>query len=379
MNTAETTGISNRSFKKLRVVMAGGGTGGHLFPAIAIAEAFLEKNPASDMLFVSTGKPFEKAVLADRGFRLRCIPVEGIKGRGIRNQFRALMLLPKGVREAFRILREFKPDLVVGVGSYSAGPLILAAWVLRIPVVLHEQNILPGITNRMLFPLASRVHVSFPDTRFKRSSDKIRFSGNPVRKNIQKCALHFSEKKDIPPPSDSPFTVGIIGGSQGAHAINLSVMAALPLLKECGYHLIHQTGESDWQLVQDAYRRYGISGDVRPFFRDMTECYRKADLMVCRSGATTVAEILVMGMPAIFVPFPHAADNHQELNAGRLVQARASEMIRENQLSGPLLAEKIRSLAADPERRGRMARNARALGMPFAAETIAEDCYSLVR
>jgi UDP-N-acetylglucosamine--N-acetylmuramyl-(pentapeptide) pyrophosphoryl-undecaprenol N-acetylglucosamine transferase len=365
--------------KKLRIVMAGGGTGGHLFPAIAIAEAFLEKNPQNIILFVSTGRAFERAVLAKQGFRIECITAEGIKGKGIRNQLCALVRLPKGVVEALRILNRFVPDLVIGVGSYASGPLILAAWLLRIPIVLHEQNIQPGITNRILFPLAVRVHVSFPNTRFRTQSAKIRFSGNPIRKKIQECADQSIASEPSAVSTRRPFTIGIVGGSQGAHAINLAVIQALPLLKDHGIHFIHQTGQSDLQMVQDAYRLYETSRTVQPFFQDMTDCYQQADLMICRSGATTVAEIMALGKPAIFIPFPHASDNHQVLNAGRLVQLQAAEMILESDLTGHVLTERILFLASNPEILGQMAFQARQLGNPFAARTIVNDCYSLIK
>lgn len=370
--------INITDLKKLRIVIAGGGTGGHLFPAIAIAETFLEKNPLNTLLFVSTGTAFERTVLTEQGFRLACITAEGIKGKGIRHQVRALSKLPKGVMEALKILCKFVPDLVIGVGSYASGPLVLAAWILRIPIVLHEQNIQPGITNRILFPLAARVHVSFPDTRFRANSPKIRCSGNPIRKKIQECAV----RSISPEPGDisarHPFTVGIIGGSQGAHAVNLAVIQALSLLKDHGYHFIHQTGQSDLRMVQDAYQQYGISCTVRSFFPDMTDCYQRADLMICRSGATTVAEIMATGKPSIFIPFPHAADNHQVLNARCLVQSRAAEMILESELTGSHLAERILFLASNPDVLGQMAFQTRRFGNPFAARTIVDDCYALI-
>ena len=358
--------------------MAGGGTGGHLFPAIAIAEDFLETNPLNTILFVSTGKPFERSVLAEKGFKLACITAEGIKGKGILHQLIALARIPKGVMEALRILIQFVPDLVIGVGSYASGPLLLAAWILRIPIVLHEQNIQPGITNRILFPLAARVHVSFPGTRFRTQSPRIRFSGNPIRKQIRECAVRsvFPEPGDV--STRRPFTVGIVGGSQGAHAINLAVIQALSALKGKGCHFIHQTGHSDLKLVQDAYLRHGISSTVQPFFRDMTDCYQQADLMICRSGATTVAEITAIGKPAILIPFPHAADNHQVLNAGLLVQSQAAEMILESDLTGSALAERILFLASHPEMLDQMAFRSKQLGNPFAARTITDDCYTLL-
>jgi len=368
----------NISMKKLRIVIAGGGTGGHLFPAIAIAESFLEKNPRNAILFVSTGKAFERAVLTELGFKLECITAEGIKGKGFRHQLRAIFRLPKGVVESLKILFDFVPDLVIGVGSYASGPLILAAWLLRIPIVLHEQNIQPGVTNRILFPLATHVHVSFPNTRFRGHASKIRFSGNPIRKKIQECAVQCISSEQGAVSTQRPFTIGIIGGSQGAHAINEAVFGLLPMFQGLDYRFIHQTGQSDERMLQDAYLRHGISCTVQSFFQDMTVCYQQADLMICRSGATTVAEIMAIGKAAIFIPFPHATDNHQVLNADRLVQAHAAEMIQESDLTGGVLAERILFLASNPEVLRQKAFRARQLGNPFAARTIVDDCYALV-
>jgi UDP-N-acetylglucosamine--N-acetylmuramyl-(pentapeptide) pyrophosphoryl-undecaprenol N-acetylglucosamine transferase len=249
----------------------------------------------------------------------------------------------------------------------------------RIPIVLHEQNILPGITNRVLFPLAARVHVSFPNTRFGRTSSKICVSGNPVRKDIREWAVQAGAADGMSAIADRPFTICIIGGSQGAHAVNVAVVDALPLLKPYGYRFFHQTGVADMEMVQNAYRCHEISAVVQPFFRDMTRCYREADLMICRSGATTVAELTAVGKPAVLIPFPYASDNHQEWNARSLVQSQAAEMIRESDLSGAILAERIRYLALHPEILRKMALSARTQGNPHAAQTIVQDCYALIQ
>ena len=370
--------------------MAGGGTGGHLFPAIAIAEAFLEKNADNDILFVSTGNIFEKNVLARQGLNLECIPAEGMKGMGIWRQIKALVKIPKGIHISLKIIEKFNPDMVFGVGSYASCPIILAARIRNIPVVIHEQNILPGITNRVIAPMAKRVYVSFPETRFRIHPSKVRFTGNPVRKQILAIAETFPQRESLAESPrildgyalsspDRPFTVGIIGGSQGAHAINLAVVQALPFLRDrSSYHFIHQTGPADVQMVQDAYQRYGISNTVQPFFDDMSDCYMKSHLVICRSGATTVAEITAIGIPAIFIPFPYAADNHQALNACSLVQANAAEMVLESRLTGELLAERIQQLSSNLTTLHRMADCAHRLGNPLAARSIVEDCYALL-
>jgi UDP-N-acetylglucosamine--N-acetylmuramyl-(pentapeptide) pyrophosphoryl-undecaprenol N-acetylglucosamine transferase len=368
-------------YGQLRVVMAGGGTGGHLFPGVAIAEAFLEKNAGSDILFVSTGNAFEKKNLAHHGFRLACIAAEGLKGRGLWRQLKALFRLPVGVWQSWKILRRFAPTVVIGVGGYASGPLILAAWLRGVPVALHEQNMLPGITNRMVFPLADRVYVSFPDTRFRRNSPKIRCLGNPVRRQFLDVARSTeSDASSQASGSDiHRFTVAVVGGSQGALAINRTIADMLAMLHDRSrFHFIHHTGDRDIQMVQDAYCRNGISGVVQPFFENMAECYRDADLLICRSGAATIAEITVAGKPAILIPFPYAADNHQALNAMELVQARAAEMILEADLTPRFLMERLQYLASQPASLRLMAENARSLGKPFAAENIVEDCYTFI-
>ncbi len=373
--------IQPLQYGQLRVVMAGGGTGGHLFPGVAIAEAFLEKNSSSDILFVSTGNTFEKKHLAHHGFRLACIAAEGLKGRGLWRQLKALFRLPVGVWQSWRILREFAPNVVVGVGGYASGPLILAAWLRGVPVALHEQNMLPGITNRMVFPLADRVYVSFPDTRFRGNSLKIRYLGNPVRRQF--LDVTRSTESDASSQASGSdihrFTVAVVGGSQGAHAINRTIIDMLAMLHDRSrFHFIHQTGDRDFQMVQEAYRCNNVSGRVQPFFENIAECYRDADLLICRSGAATIAEITVAGKPAILIPFPYAADNHQALNAMELVQARAAEMILEADLTPRFLMERLQYLASQPASLRLMAENARSLGKPFAAENIVEDCYTFI-
>ncbi len=372
-------------YEKLRIIMAGGGTGGHLFPSIAIAEAFLEKNAGSDILFVSKGNAFEKKALAYRGFRLVCIAAEGLKGRGLWRQLKAVFRLPAGVWRSWKVLKDFAPDVVIGVGGYASGPLMLAAWLQGIPVALHEQNMLPGITNRILFPLAHRVYVSFSNTRFKGNTSKMRYLGNPVRRQFLDIAqkIEPETKSETSSPISGAaaclFTVAVIGGSQGAHAINQTIVNMFELLHDQDrLHFIHQTGDADFPMVREAYRRHDISGVAQPFFENMAECYRAADLLICRSGATTIAEITAAGKPAILIPFPYAADNHQALNAGELAQASAAEIILEADLTPQVLVERIRRLAAQPAVLRQMAENARCLGKPLAAKHIVEDCYTFV-
>jgi len=360
----------------MRIVIAGGGTGGHLFPGIAIAQEFMKRDSHNRVLFVSTGKPFEISVLAEAGFTHKRISSEGIKGRKRWQQAMAVFKLPGGILTSTGILWSFKPDLVVGVGGYSAGPVVVGAWLLRKKIVLQEQNLLPGITNRMLSPLADRIYISFQKTAAYFKSKKIRTFGNPVRKEI-----YQTDEKTVPEDgAKKPFTVLIVGGSQGAHSINVAVMDALSCIEDKhGIRFIHQTGSRDVTAVEDAYRKASISGTVRTFFMDMASQFRHADLVICRAGATTVAEITAMGKAAIYIPFPHAADNHQVLNAGDLEAAGAAEMILEKNLTGPYLAERIDHYRSCPDAIDQMAASAKAYGKPDAAANIVDDCYQLLK
>ncbi|MEA1947600.1 MAG: undecaprenyldiphospho-muramoylpentapeptide beta-N-acetylglucosaminyltransferase, partial [Thermodesulfobacteriota bacterium] len=278
------------------------------------------------------------------------------------------------------ILKRFRPDLVLGVGGYSAGPLLVGAWLLGIKIVLHEQNILPGITNRILSRLADRVYVSFDDIPTGLSPKKVLYTGNPVRREI----LQYPKSQKGFGIDDSKqkqhFVILIIGGSQGAHSINMALLEAIEKIKDKDkFFFIHQTGLNDETRVKNAYELYGMSCRVQAFFNDMDRQYQKADLVICRAGATTVAEIKAIGKGAIFIPFPFAADNHQFLNARSLEKVGAAEMILEKDLNGKALAERINFYASNPDMLRQMASRAKDLCRTDAAAVIVDDCYKLVR
>lgn len=369
---------SNDAQRALRIVIAGGGTGGHLFPGIAIAQEFEARNSATRIIFVSTGNPLERSVLSGTDFELQCITAAGIKGRGIWNQLISVLKIPKGILQSMRILKDFSPDLAIGLGSYSAGPVIIGAWLRRIPIVVHEQNILPGITNRILARFANRIYISFENTKSNLDSRKVQWTGNPVRREL----LEYSDRHAAGKNDDSGnglFTVLIIGGSQGAHRINMAVIEALGYLNDKEHlHFVHQTGDADEQQVNEEYRRNHIRCTVQSFFDNMAELYSRADLLICRAGATTVAEITALGKAVIFIPFPYAADNHQVLNAGSLSDEGAAEIIIEKDLSGEILSAKIAYYAAHREALNEMADKAKRFGNPDAAKNIVDDCYHLV-
>jgi UDP-N-acetylglucosamine--N-acetylmuramyl-(pentapeptide) pyrophosphoryl-undecaprenol N-acetylglucosamine transferase len=368
MRATETENIR----RSLNVAIAGGGTGGHLFPGIAVAEAFRMKDPQNEILFVGVGNPFEKAALERAGYPQRTVSIEGIKGRGLWAKARAGLKIPVALFQAAGILSEMRADLVVGVGGYAAGPVAMAAWLKRIPVVICEQNTVPGITNRLLFPVARRIYLSFEATRGRIDPEKKRVSGNPVRQS-------FIEGGDVEIGEKKGFTVLVVGGSQGAHAINTAFVAALAHLREKeSIRIVHQTGAADQEQVARAYADAGIDAEVKAFFHDMASRYRRADLVVCRAGATTVAELTALGKAALFVPYPYAADNHQEFNARALVDEGAAQMVLERDLSGAELAGRLNRFAENPAMLADMAARSKMLGRPEAAEFIVDDCYYLL-
>ena len=364
----------------MRVIIAGGGTGGHLFPGIAIAMEFIAKDPENSILFVGTGNSFEKSTVGKAGFNHKSITAEGIKGRGFFKTMRSLFKIPKGMFESFKIIKGFNPHIVVGVGGYSAGPVILTAWLIGVKTALHEQNIIPGITNRILARFAGRIYISFEGTKLPAAFGKTLVAGNPLRREIINAAKDAA-KADIVSDSgyQKPFTVLVLGGSQGAHSINMAIGEALSHIKAKEQYLfLHQTGASDEKRVAGFYAQNGIPCIVKPFFDNMAKRYGQADLIICRAGATTVAEVTAMGLGAIFIPFPFAADDHQAKNARALSDAGAAEIITETDLNGKMLAERIEYFAGHAGELHKMASAAKKFSRPEAAEIIVNDCYRIV-
>jgi UDP-N-acetylglucosamine--N-acetylmuramyl-(pentapeptide) pyrophosphoryl-undecaprenol N-acetylglucosamine transferase len=370
MNDAPET---TRLHPNRRIIIAGGGTGGHLFPGIAVAQAFVAGNLENQVLFVNAGRPLEINVLTRLGWPFRTIPIEGIKGRGIWNQLKAVFKIPRAIWHSIGIIRFFSPHLVLGVGGYSAGPVVLAAWILGIPTALHEQNRSPGLTNRLLRRIVGRIYLTFKDDSAF-AAHKTRLTGNPVRDEF----IMLGPPQKAPKKSDD-FNLLVMGGSQGAHAINQAmVKAAARLSAMPKLQVVHQTGSEDAQWVAQAYAAAGLTAVVKPFFNDMAARYRQADLILCRAGATTIAEITVVGRAAIFVPFPSATDDHQTHNAQALVEAGAARMIPQSELSAEALAATIESLMRDRPQLNAMATRALSLGRPEAALVIVEDICELM-
>jgi len=355
------------------MMIAGGGTGGHLFPGIAIAEAFLKKDGANEVLFVGTERGLEKRVLKELGYPLETLDIEGIKGRSWKRSMQAAFKIPGSMMQAYKMITKYSPDVVIGVGGYASGPAVLTAHFMGIKTAIAEQNALPGVTNRILSKFADRIFLSFPDRDQWFPKAKSVVTGNPIRASFA-TNLEIAEKKE-----DVPFQILIFGGSQGAHAINMAVVAAAAELGKSMEKLkfVHQTGEKDAEEIRNAYKGLKIKAEVHPFIMDMAKAYREADLIICRAGATSVAEITAMGKAAIFVPFPFAINDHQTKNAEILVHARAAIMIPERDLSGRQLADTIERLIGHPATVEDMRNRSKALGNFRAADDVAEACIKM--
>jgi UDP-N-acetylglucosamine--N-acetylmuramyl-(pentapeptide) pyrophosphoryl-undecaprenol N-acetylglucosamine transferase len=329
----------------MRLIIAGGGTGGHLFPGIAVAEEFLSRDPANEVVFVGTERGIEARAVPAAGYRLELISAAGIRGKGSFSQLKGAAMMAYGYAQSRKILRAFRPDVVLGVGGYASLPMVLAARGMRIPRFIHEQNAIPGLTNRLLAKFASKVFITLEESARYFPATTTQLTGNPLRRQILDS---LGDRKE---GSSSCFHLFVFGGSQGAHAINTAMTAALPLLKESGVTLsiTHQTGEKDCNEVTSAYRTAGVEATVTPFISDMAAEYAKADLIICRAGATTIAEVTACGKACLFIPFPHAVDDHQRRNAEALLKKDACFMMLELELTGETLAESIRTLAQDPQ------------------------------
>jgi UDP-N-acetylglucosamine--N-acetylmuramyl-(pentapeptide) pyrophosphoryl-undecaprenol N-acetylglucosamine transferase len=357
----------------LRVVIAGAGTGGHLFPGIAVAEALRLRHPESRVLFITTGRPIEKRVLSRTDYETHRIRAAGFKGVGITGKLKALFLMPQGVIGAMRLLLWFKPHGVLGMGGYSAIPVLLSAWLLRIPRAIHEANRIAGMTNRFLAPFAERIYTSFPDTKIAGKSRALKFTGNPIRRAI-------TGKNGKRAGEGERFTILILGGSQGAHTVNQAVIQALEYLRDRdAFYFIHQSGTADEKFVRRGYAAAGVQARVSSFFDDVANCYSSADLAVCRAGAATIAEVAAARLPAILIPYPHAADNHQFFNAKSLADRGAAEMIEQAELNGEALAARImacwRNRSALSGLRERVAEFSR----PEAADVLASDFFLIMK
>lgn len=357
----------------MRVVIAGGGTGGHLYPGVAVARELLRRQPDAHVTFAGTARGLEATLVPKEGFELDVIRSAGLKGRSIAAVTRGLALMPVSFADAWALLSRRRPNIVIGLGGYSSGPVVMVAALRGIPTLLLEQNSVPGLTNRRLARVVRAAALTYDDVNnyFGR---KAFVTGNPVRPEFftQSHAYQSSVLTDAP-------KVLILGGSQGSHALNVACVAAAPELvrRHPGLEVVHQTGQRELAAVREGYERAGVGARTASFLDGVAGEIAAADLVICRAGATTLAELAAVGRPAVLVPLPTAADDHQRKNADVLVNAGAALMIEEKDLNAGTLAALASELLHDNERRTRMSVAMKTLARPDAAERIVDRVLEL--
>lgn len=352
-----------------RVLLTTGGTGGHIFPALAVAEELRKQFPGIELLFVGSRYGQEQRLAERAGIRYVGLPVRGVLGRGL-NALGALARLGLAVPRAVKLVRDFAPDCAAGFGSYAAFAPLLAARILKVPSVLHEQNAVAGASNTVLARMCDRICTSLPETKGFEGRAIVQ-TGNPVREAI--VAVGQKER----------FFTGkrlfVMGGSQGAHAINMTICDILPKLKELGVEIRHQTGSGDEEPVKRAYAEAGMDNCVvRPFFDDMAELYAWADLAVCRAGASTVAELCAAALPSILIPFPYAIHDHQTHNAEAMEKAGAAKVLVQRDVTAATLAAEITGILGSTETLASMASSALCLASPEAAANVVRQMQEAV-
>ncbi len=363
----------------MRVVIAGGGTGGHAFPGIAVAKELKKTFKEAEVVFVGTTEGIEVKIVPREGFDIRFIKSEGIVKRGIFRSMKAIYKIPVSIKESYTILKDIKPDVVLGVGGYCSGPVLFTAFLTGTPTIIHEQNTIPGFTNKLLGKFVDIVAVTYFESMDFFSRDKTYFTGNPVRDEIlrgDKKRGHRNFRLD-----ENRFTVFVFGGSSGASKINKAVSEALTYMEDHKdkIQFLHQTGERDFNFVREFYQARGFKGTIIPFTYDMADAYAVADLVISRAGATTIAELTACGKAAILIPYPFAAGNHQEVNARRLWDLDAAQMILDKDLNGRSLSDLIKYFMEEPGAIGEMERISRSLGKPDATKKIVELIAGLVK
>lgn len=357
----------------MRVLIAAGGTGGHIYPGIAVAKEILRRAPESEVRFVGTARGLENKLVPQAGFKLSLIDSAGLKNVARVARARGLLVLPRSFWAARSLIRAFRPEVVIGAGGYVSGPVVLTAAILRVPTLVMESNALPGWTNRTLARFVDKAAVSF-EAALPFFHGKALVTGNPVRR----------EFFEIPTRARQPrqFSILVFGGSQGARAINEAVIAALPALENLKdvMRLTHQTGEADFAKVSSAYAEAGWGENVvvRKYIDNMVDAFAAVDLVICRAGATTTAELIAAGKASVMIPFPFAADDHQRRNAEALAAAGAGRMILQQDLTGQRLAKEITTLASEPERITAMEEAARKLARGDAAVAVVDMVEKLV-
>ncbi len=357
----------------MRLLICGGGTGGHLFPAISIAEEFRRILTDGDVAFLGSERGIEARILPKEGWNFIRIEARAFEGKRLVEKFKAFVILMKGVLDCIRIIKKWNADIILGVGGYVSVPGVIAGRIVGKKTVIHEQNSIPGIANRFLGRIVDRIFITFPESSAFFPERKVLITGLPVRRKFLE-AIEYSKKRD------SRFTLLVFGGSQGSHHINEKMVEALDYLQDIkgDLRIIHQTGERERAFVEECYRKKGFDANIKSFIYDMADALVNADLIICRSGASSIAEICISGKASILIPYPYAAHNHQEINALHMVKNGASIMIKNEELTGSLIASHIMTLYSNRKLLENMGNCARKLAMPDAGRRIIEECLRLI-
>lgn len=363
----------------MRVIIAGGGTGGHLFPGLAVAEEFKKRDDSTEVIFVGTEYGIEARVVPREGYPIKFLKAEGLVGVSAVKKIKAIVMTFFSIIDSYKIIKTLNPDIVIGVGGYASGAAMLTAYLMSIPTMILEQNSIPGLTNKILGRFVRAVCITYQESISFFPKAKTFFTGNPVRMQILKGSIEsayrlFSLERDL-------FTIFIFGGSSGAKSINMAIINALNNMYDLKdkIQFLHQTGIRDYENIREAYRKLGFKGTITPFIYQMGEAYAVADIVVSRAGATTLAELTALGKPAILIPYPYAAGQHQELNTRKLLEMGAAKMIRDRELRGESLAHNIRELYTNETMRAEMQRNSKAVGRPEACSKVVDIAMSLIK
>jgi UDP-N-acetylglucosamine--N-acetylmuramyl-(pentapeptide) pyrophosphoryl-undecaprenol N-acetylglucosamine transferase len=363
----------------MRVIIAGGGTGGHLFPGLAIAEEFRKRDNSTEVIFAGTEHGLEARVVPREGYPIRFLRAEGLVGASNAKKIKAAAKMFLAVMDSYKIIKAVGPDIVIGVGGYASGALMLTAFLMSIPTMILEQNSVPGITNKILGKFVNTVCITYQESISFFPRARAFLTGNPVRMQVLKGSIEsayrlFSLEKGL-------FTVFVFGGSSGASSINKALTDAFNYMYDLrdSVQFLHQTGTKDYENIRSAYRKAGFRGTITPFIYQMGEAYAVADIVISRAGATTLAELTALGKPAILIPYPHAAGNHQEINGKKLLEMGAAKMIRDRELKGETLAYHIRELYANETMREEIKRNSMSVGRPEACERVVDIAESLIK
>jgi UDP-N-acetylglucosamine--N-acetylmuramyl-(pentapeptide) pyrophosphoryl-undecaprenol N-acetylglucosamine transferase len=363
----------------MRVVIAGGGTGGHLFPGLAVAEELRNRDASTEVIFVGTEFGIEARVVPREGYPLKFLRAEGLVGVSTAKKIKAIAKMFFSVIDSYRIIKTVNPDMVIGAGGYASGAIVFLAFLMSIPTMILEQNSVPGLTNRILGKFVNTVCLTYQESIPFFPKEKTFLTGNPIRTYILKGSTEAGYRLFSLEPQ--LFTLFVFGGSSGARSINTALVEALNYLHDLKdkIQFLHQTGLKDYEKIREAYRMAGFKGTIAPFIYQMGEAYAVADVVVSRAGATTLAELTAIGKPAILVPYPFAAGNHQELNARKLREIGAAKVILDHELKGEVLADTVREMYMNRAIRTDMQRNSRSVGRPEACAKVVDIAMSLIK